>query len=457
MPSGVLPPRDNPFNSLFDGATQTVGEFPTPTIPVYSYTSDKALTGSCRLTNYTDATGQGIFSNVFQCEQLALAGSAKRSSNGSTAAAIVLGVLFAVAVGLLILLWWRGRRMASTTASQPFHELKQLPDLDAPPSSAPMPSAHELSSLQHQLSLERRHVTDLQAALLSQTSQTATGWSSAQPTDDRDVKRFFAVIFSEIKDFAGNYYRTSSSTVSSTSSSSIRISLEDISDETREILDDSITDWEAMAVGDAKGRLILVRIIVGEYLRRCWIDGSFLGNNLRKAVRVVEEGVVAASTMEQSHLWRVQTLQRLAKTVNSKTRQAIVTTIAETIIILTSPFFSQVSNPAAAKKYLENTVGRMSSLYFLLAEQNAYYQVTPYITFSERQVEGEEAKFELASCEDVEQRFDIGTDSTGREWSAAEGMSIKGFVFPAVVKYGDGRGGGWNGEVIMVYKAQVVL
>ncbi|KAF3927876.1 hypothetical protein ABW20_dc0105038 [Dactylellina cionopaga] len=415
-----------------------------PGIPAYSYTPDKALTGSCRLTNLTQTTGQGLFSNYFQCEQLVPAGSTKKSNAGATAAAVVFALLFAATLGLLLFVWWRGRRIGSGPANDSAYALKE----NDPTSSNP---AAEISSLQHQLNLERRRVNDLQAALLSQSSSgpQSGGWSAAQPKDDREVKRSFAGVVSEIKDFAGNYYRSSSS------SSSNRVSVSGITGETKEILDDCVSAWETM-VGDQKGRMLLVRVLIGEYLRRCWIDGEFLGRKIGRATRVVDEGVVAGSTMQQSHLWRVQTLARLTDSIDNKGRKAAVAAITEKIITLLDPFSPQQS-PSAAKKYLENTVARMSALYYSLATQNAYYEVTPYISLSSERTEEEEAKFELATCDDVEQKYDIGTDARGMEWSAAEGRSVKGFVFPAVVKYGDGRGGGWDGEVVIVFKAQVVL
>ncbi|KAF3917679.1 hypothetical protein AA313_de0208795 [Arthrobotrys entomopaga] len=266
-------------------AVVTIPQQSTPTstsIPAYSDSPDKNLIGTCRLTNSTggDGTVQGFYSDPFQCTKLVPASSVK-SSGGATAAAVVFALLFAGTAALLAFVWWRGRRINGTEGTSSF-ALKRNPE-QGPPSE----TTSEISTLQHQLSLERRRVSDLQAALLSQSSQsTGAGWTSAQPKDDREVKRSFVAIFNEIKDFAGNYYRASSTS----SASSKRVSVRDVDGELKDILDECISGWDKM-LGEPKGRMLLVRIIVGEVLRRAWVDGEFMGRKVGKAVNVVEREV----------------------------------------------------------------------------------------------------------------------------------------------------------------------
>ncbi|EPS45566.1 hypothetical protein H072_436 [Dactylellina haptotyla CBS 200.50] len=430
----VDPNNPTTLNSIYSVGQQAG---PTPissSIPAYSDSADKNLIGTCRLTNFTDATGQGVFSNSFRCEKL-IAASSVKSNGGAIAAAVVFALLFAAAAGLLVFVWWRSRRIngAGNTA----YPLKGNPEHPQ--------NASELSSLQHQLSLERRRVGDLQAALLSQSSQSAgAGWSSAQPKDDREVKRSFAAIFGEIKDFAGNYYRGGRA-----------VNPADIRGELDDILNECITSWDK-SLADQKGRMLLVRIIVGEILRRAWVDGEFMGRKVGKAVHIVEREVTSSASVQQAQLWRLQTLTPLINTIDSASRKKNVTAITDYIVTLLEPFAQQQNQPAA-KKYLENTVTRLSALYFSLSMQNAWYEITPYFTLSGTQINSEDAVYEHATCDDVEQRFDTGTGQDGREWSAAEGREVRGFVFPAVIKHGDGRGGGWEDGVVVVFKAQVVL
>ncbi|KAK6527524.1 hypothetical protein TWF694_004507 [Orbilia ellipsospora] len=426
-------------------AVLTVPQQSTPTstsIPAYSDSPDKNLIGTCRLTNSTDGTIQGFYSNPFQCTKLVAASSVK-GNGGATAAAVVFALLFAGTAALLAFVWWRGRKINSAEGTS--YALKENPE-QGPPT--------EISTLQHQLSLERRRVTDLQAALLSQSSQsTGAGWTNAQPKDDREVKRSFVAVFNEIKDFAGNYYRASSGS----SAPSKRISLREIDGELKDILDECVSGWDKM-LGEQKGRMLLVRIIVGEVLRRAWVDGEFMGRKVGKAVNVVEREVTRNANIQQSHLWRLQTLTPLLATMDSTSKRKNVVSITEHTLALLEPFNppSQSSSPAA-KKFLENIVNRMSGLYFSLANQNAYYEITPYYSLSEEANPEAPATYEHATCDDVEQKFDTGLDARGKEWSAAEGREVRGFVFPAVIKHGDGRGGGWEEGVVVVYKAQVIL
>ncbi|RVD87237.1 uncharacterized protein DFL_001479 [Arthrobotrys flagrans] len=408
-------------------------------IPSYQYTTDKSLTGTCRLTNSTNEGPSGLFSNPFRCEKLVPASSVKQNTGaGAIAAAVVFALLFAATAGLLFLFWWRSRRV-NRALIPPTYPLKETSN------------STEISTLNHQLTLERRRVTDLQAALLSQSSSQPGGWSSSHPKDDRTVKRSFSSIFLEIRDLAGNYYVSGSS-------GQVNITVANITGVLKEILGECVSGWEGM-LESQKGRVMLVRIIVGELLRRSWVDHEFLGRKTGHAVTVLEREVIRGTNREHAHLWRVQTFLRVLAGMGEEARNSGVEAVADKIYDILSPFRprSSGSSSSTGKTFLHNLVKRTAELYYELATQNAYYELSSYFSVTrEHAGEDEGAVFEYASCDDVEQKWEVGTDAHGREWCAAEGKVVRGFVFPGVVKYGDGRGGGWEEGRVVVFKAQVL-
>ncbi|KAK6515911.1 hypothetical protein TWF281_004503 [Arthrobotrys megalospora] len=437
-------PTEQPAQSTDQNGILTItdaqqSQTTAPVAPPYQYSSDKDLTGSCRITNSTNGDPAGLFSNPFMCEKLVPASSVKQNT-GAIAAAVVFALLFAATAGLLFFVWWRNRRIGGAPVP-PTYPLKESPN-------------NEISSLNHQLSIERRRVTDLQAALLSQSSGQPGGWSSSHPKDDRTVKRAFASLFQEIRDLAGNYYV-------STSTGQVKISAANITGELKEVLDECVSGWEGM-LESQKGRVMLVRIIVGELLRRSWVDHEFLGRKTGHAVTVLEREVVRGTNREHAHLWRVQTFLRVLAGMGEEARNSGIQTVADKVYDLLAPFRPRATSSAGAssagRTFLHNVVKRTAELYYDLANQNAYYELSPYFSVTrEHAGEDEGAVFEYASCEDVEQRWEVGTDQQGREWCAAEGRVVRGFVFPGVVKYGDGRGGGWEEGRIVVFKAQVLV
>ncbi|KAK6503844.1 hypothetical protein TWF481_008850 [Arthrobotrys musiformis] len=420
-------------NSQETASSQTTASV----VPPYRYTADKSLTGTCRLTNSTETDPSGLFSNSFKCEKLIPASSVKQNT-GAIAAAVVFALLFAATAALLFLFWWRRRRI-NAAPIPPTFPLKETAN------------NAEVSTLSHQLALERRRVADLQAALLSQSSGQPGGWSSSHPKDDRTVKRSFSSIFLEIRDLAGNYYVSGSS-------GQVKITAASVTGELKEVLEECISGWEGM-LETQKGRVMLVRVIVGELLRRSWVDHEFLGRKTGHAVTVLEREVVRGTNREHAHLWRVQTFLRVLAGMGEEARNAGAQAVADRIYDVLSPFRprSASGSSSSGKTFLHNLVKRTAELYYELATQNAYYELSPYFSLTrEHAGEDEGAVFEYASCDDVEQRWEVGTDAHGREWCAAEGRVVRGFVFPGVLKYGDGRGGGWEEGRIAVFKAQVL-
>ncbi|KAK6518753.1 hypothetical protein TWF506_005892 [Arthrobotrys conoides] len=430
-------PTDQPNIVTVPNSNSEASQPTSSVVPPYQYTSDKSLTGTCRLTNSTNGDASGLFSNSFRCEKLVPASSVKQNT-GAIAAAVVFALLFAATAGLLFLFWWR-RRKISGTPVPPTYPLKETSN------------STEVSALNHQLALERRRVNDLQAALLSQSSGQPGGWSTSHPKDDRTVKRSFSSIFLEVRDLAGNYYVGGSS-------APVKITVANITGELKEILDECISGWEAM-LETQKGRVMLVRIIVGELLRRSWVDHEFLGKKTGHAVTILEREVIRGTNREHAHLWRVQTFLRVLAGMGEEARNTGVQAVADKIYDIIAPFRprSASGSGSAGRTFLQNLVKRMADLYYELATQNAYYELSPYFSvMREHAGEDEGAVFEYASCDDVEQKWEVGTDAHGREWCAAEGRVVRGFVFPGVVKYGDGRGGGWEEGRVVVFKAQVL-
>ncbi|KAF3207866.1 hypothetical protein TWF106_007121 [Orbilia oligospora] len=430
------PSTDQPNIVTVPNSNSEASQPTTSVVPPYQYAQDKSLTGTCRLTNSTNGDASGLFSNPFRCEKLILASSVKQNT-GAIAAAVVFALLFAATAGLLFLFWWRRRKINGTP----------IPPLELKDAS----NSNEVSSLSHQLALERRRVTDLQAALLSQSSGQPGGWSTSHPKDDRTVKRSFSSIFQEVRDLAGNYYVGGST-------AQVKITAASVTGELKEVLEECISGWESM-LETQKGRVMLVRIIVGELLRRSWVDHEFLGKKTGHAVTVLEREVVRGTNREHAHLWRVQTFLRVLAGMGEEARNSGVQAVADKIYDVLSPFRprSASGSSSAGRTFLHNLVKRMADLYYELATQNAYYELSPYFSVTrEHAGEDEGAVFEYASCDDVEQKWEVGTDAHGREWCAAEGRVVRGFVFPGVVKYGDGRGGGWEEGRVVVFKAQVL-
>ncbi|KAF3929372.1 hypothetical protein ABW19_dt0202795 [Dactylella cylindrospora] len=422
-----------------DPLTSTPQATTTSSIAAPYQTEYSDVSGNCQISNFTVLGGEVSYSQTFLCEKLVPAGSIKQKQNtGAIAAAVIFALLFAAAAGLLGFLWWRRTKASKgnfVNHDAEYH-LKAAPNVPAPVDN---------HALQSQLLSERQRVNDLQAALLAK-GNAPSGWSSVPSKDDRDVKRAFQQVFNEIKDYSGNYYR---------GSQVVPVQAINAEAALKEILDECIEGWDVM-LGDQKGRVLLVRVVCGEVLRRSWDSGDFLGRRLGKGFTMMESEVMKTSTIQQVQLWRLQTLTPLLPAIDGKARTAAVTSITDNLTNILTPFLPP--NPhQSAKQYLHSIVTRLSALYFELVTQNAFYSLEPYISLSRPGVGEESAVFEYASCEDVEQRFEIGRDERGREWSSAEGQRVRGFVFPAVVKHGDGRGGGWEGGVVVVFKAQVFM
>ncbi|KAK6331341.1 hypothetical protein TWF730_004422 [Orbilia blumenaviensis] len=428
---------------------------PAPTAtsitPPYQFSSDKSLSGVCRLTNSTAENPNGLFSNTFQCTKLIPASSVKQNT-GAIAAAVVFALLFAATAVLLFLVWWRGRRIRSAPTPPSSYGTEHTSSYQLKENTNNS-NSNEISTLTHQLSLERRRVSDLQAALLSQSSSQPGGWSTSHPKDDRSLKRAFSSIFLEIRDFAGNHFSNSSSSSSSSGGGSVRIPSTQITGELKEILEECITSHTTFLT-TSKGRNLLIRITTAELIRRAWTSHEFLGRKPGHALSTLEREVVKGTNREYAHLWRVQTFGRVLAGIGEDSRVTAWNSVADHIWTVLTPFRPK----STGKQYLQGLVRRTAELYYELATQNAYYELTPYFSVTRESAgEDEAAVFEYASCDDVEQKWEVGTDESGREWCAAEGRGVTGFVFPGVVKYGDGRGGGWGEGRVVVFKAQVLV